>query len=439
MTCQNCAKLQHENTRLQKELSKLEQENAELRRRLQAYENPHTPPSRRPYPTRKRGNGRRFPGRPKGHKGTTRPTPPPNQVIPPPPKEQCTGCGSKLGEPAVGHRIVEEISNPAPRQIIDYLEYRWKCEACGERTSSLHPDCPPMGRLGKNALIQATLMKYMERLPYAKVSEALERTYGLDVSPATVLDITRRVAWWLRPEYEAILGRVRASPVVYVDETSFRVDGKRHWVWVFTTGTDTLLVVRRSRGKKVLKEVLGRRYSGVVVCDGWKSYSNFTDRIQRCWAHLLREADYLAEHVEEAVSLSEALHGIYRRLRCWQVDKPPPWLAEALIWEAREEVAGLAGQSWRHQETRRFAGKMMNGLDHWFTFLMAPGVEPTNNRAERALRECVVQRKIMGCFRNGKGTWIYETLMTLLSTWKQQGRDLPEALGEALTKQWTNS
>ena len=78
-------------------------------------------------------------------------------------------------------------------------------------------------------------------------------------------------------------------------------------------------------------------------------------------------------------------------------------------------------------------------MDHWFTFLGVPGVEATNNRAERALRELVVQRKIMGCFRNGKGTWICETVMSVLSTWGQQGRDLPQALGEALTREWTKS
>ena len=78
---------------------------------------------------------------------------------------------------------------------------------------------------------------------------------------------------------------------------------------------------------------------------------------------------------------------------------------------------------------RRFEFKMLNGMGHWFTFLAVPGVEPTNNRAERALREHLVQRKIMGCFRNGKGTWIYEMVMTVLSSWKQQGRDLSQTLG----------
>ena len=439
MTCQNCARLQQENARLAEENLKLQQENTELRRRLEAYENPHTPPSRKlvyPKPPR-RTDGPRFPGRPRGHRGSTRPRPQPDVVVEPPREERCTRCGSPLGEPGlVSHRIVEEISNPAPRQVIDYLEYEWMCEVCGSHTASRHPDCPPLGRLGRNALVQTTLMKFEERLPHVKVAEALERTYGLSVTPATVLDVTRRVAWWLRPEYTRILQRIRSAPVVYVDETGVRVDGRRYWIWVFTTETDVLIVIRKSRGKKVLEEVLGMDFDGVIVCDGWSSYPGFTDLIQRCWAHLLREADCLAEHVEEAKPLAEALHRLYDRVKVWAVDKPPPEEAVRLTGEARKVMAALAGGPWEREKTRRFAGKMMNGMDHWFTFLTVKGCEPTNNRAERALRESVVQRKIMGCFRNGKGTWIYETVMTVLSTWKQQGRDLPQALSESLTHEW---
>jgi len=430
MTCQDCAPILEENRRLT-------QENTELRRRLAAYENPHTPPSRRAYPTRiHRPDARRYPGRPRGHLGSTRPRHKPDAVKAPPPKARCDGCGAGLGEPSfVGHRVVEEIMNPSPRQVIDYLSYEYECTECGSHTSARHPDCPPIGWLGKNALVQATLLRYRERLPVRKAAEALKRTYGLSVAPATVLDITNRVAGWLRPEYEAILGRIRASEVVYVDETGVHVDGVRGWIWVFTTPSETLFVIRRSRGKKVLREVLGGDYKGVVVCDGWRSYPNYTERLQRCWAHLLREARYLAEHVGEAVALSEGLHALYRRVSVPPGDRPPP----GLVVEARVEMLRLVEGPFGSEECRRFAGKVVNGVDHWFTFLEVPGVESSNNRAERALRELVVQRKIMGCFRNGKGTMICETVMSVLSTWGQQGRDLPQALGEALTREWTKS
>ena len=217
------------------------------------------------------------------------------------------------------------------------------------------------------------------------------------------------------------------------------MDGRRHWIWVFATLTDTLIVVRKSRGKKVLREVLGKGFGGVIVCDGWSSYPGFTDRIQRCWAHLLREAQSLAEQVEEAGPFSEALHRLYRRLCGPPEGKPPPEEAAGLVEEAKREMREWAGKPYESEEAGRFAGKVLNGLDHWFTFLAVPGVEPTNNRAERALREHVVQRKIMGCFRNGKGTWIYETVMTVLSTWKQQGLDLPQTLAQTLTQEWNKS
>ena len=163
MTCPSCIQLQEENARPQETITKLEQENAELKRRLAAYESPHTPPSRkRRYPTRSSAsnNGRRFPGRPRGHPGRTRPRPRPDAVRTPPWKDRCEGCGAPLGGPSsVGHRIVEEISNPAPRHVIDFLEFGWECTECGSSTTSRHPECPLMGRFGRNVLVQATLMK----------------------------------------------------------------------------------------------------------------------------------------------------------------------------------------------------------------------------------------------------------------------------------------
>ena len=435
MTCQDCERLLEDNTRLQRE-------NDELRRRLTAYENPHTPPSRRRYPiSRRRVLGDpRYPGRPRGYPGRTRPRPRPDVVKAPEWKERCEGCGAPLRGPSyVDHNIVEEISNPSPRQVIDFLEFGWECAGCGASTTSRHPECPPKGRFGRNVLVQATLMKYEERLPHRKVCESLERTYGLRVTPATVLDITRRVSGWLRPEYEGILHRIRSAPVVYVDETGAKVDGALHWTWAFTTGSETLIAIRKSRGKKVLTEILGEVFDGVIVCDGWRAYPSFTGRIQRCWAHLLREAEYLAERVDEAGPLWEALRGLYDGLHCWAVDKPPPEEAMRLAGEARALMEDWAGRSYESEGVRRFAAKIRNGMDHWFTFLTTLGVEPTNNRAERALREHVVQRRIMGCFRNGKGTGIYETVMTVLASWKQQGRDLSKTLGETLTQEWTKS
>jgi hypothetical protein len=449
MTCPNCEKLQKRVEELGKALAErdkliaeLREENSLLKRRLTLYENANTPPSRRRYPTRPRTrtSEKRFPGRPKGHLGRTRPTPKPDVVKAPEWKEECPRCGRRLGPPSfVGHRVVEEISNPSPKTVIDFLEFEGKCEACGAHVVARHPDCPPDGRLGKNALVQTTLMKFEERLPHRKVCETLNRVYGLSVTPATVLDITRRVSDWLRPEYEKTMERIRGAPVVYADETGEHVDGRKCWLWCFTTDIDTLVVVRRTRGKRVIEEVLGKDFQGTIVCDGWRSYPSFTPRLQRCWSHLLRETKYCAEQVSEAETLSKALHGLYGDLKASLEDDPPPEERARIASNAKRRLRYWLKKRYRSGEVKKLVEKVRNGFDHWFTFVTTPGVEPTNNRAERALREHVVQRKIIGTFRNGKGTRIYETIMTMLATWKQQGLDPAQALAESLTVAWSKS
>lgn len=78
-------------------------------------------------------------------------------------------------------------------------------------------------------------------------------------------------------------------------------------------------------------------------------------------------------------------------------------------------------QDWDDEKVGKLATKIERGMDHWFTFVTKEGVEPTNNKAERALREHVVHRKIIGTLRNEKGTYIHETVMTMLATWKERG------------------
>jgi transposase len=432
-TCQTIKQLTQENTALRKEIDN-------LKRILIRYENPHTPSSRM-YPTR---NGdhtkseKRFPGRPKGHKGSTRSRPKLPDIIKEPEKKcTCDHCGAPLREPAhVGHRFIEEISNPHPRQIIDFLEFEYKCPSCKGYILARHPDCPPDGIFGKNALIQATLMKFEERLPFEKICQQMESQFSLPLTPASALDITRRVSEYLRPEYGAILKRIKRARVVNVDETSEKVDGKNHWLWVFTTETDTFFAIRKSRGKKVLDEVLGSDFEGYLGCDGWKSYSNFSGRLQRCWAHLLREAEWLAEYCSEAKPLYLALKRLYADLAAALVGDPPLSERKKLQVAAIRRLRYWIQKDYESLEAKRFIGKVRNGVGHWFTFVVVPGLEATNNRAERALKESVVQRKIIGTFRNDKGIQIYETMMTLVATWKQRGLNPYKAMAESLTESW---
>ena len=135
-------------------------------------------------------------------------------------------------------------------------------------------NCPFEGRFGNNIIAQTTLPKYEDRLPHRKIQESLRRQHGLVISPATILDLTRRAADAVQSQYDVILTRIRTAPILYVDETSIDVQGEMHWIWAFTTPSESFVVIRKSRGMKVPLEVLTRRFAGITVCGGWKPMLN---------------------------------------------------------------------------------------------------------------------------------------------------------------------
>ena len=412
--------------RLTRENELLKRRIIELEARLAQYENAHTPPSLKRGGSRKKDakeGEKGKPGQKIGHKGLTRQTAKPDKEVQVT-KDLCPDCGAKLGDPfKIESKIIEEIPEPQPVMVTEYKICHYICPCCQKEVVADDSSCPNEGIFGNNTIAQVALLKYGDRLPHRKIQDTLKRVYGLVISPATILDLTRRAADAVQSEYDAILNRIRNAPILYIDETSIDVQGRNHWIWVFTTPAETFIVIRKSRGMKVLLEILTRKFKGTIVCDGWKSYSGFTNRIQRCWAHLLRESKDLAEKVPEAVPLHEALRKIYDRLTDALKNDPPPEVRSVLWYLSRAMLNQLVRQEYANEKARKFIAKISNGFEYWFTFVIQPGVEPTNNRAERALREHVVQRKIIGTLRNRKGTSIHERLMTVTATWSLQGLD----------------
>ena len=394
----------------------------ELKRRLLAYENAHTPPSRnkRKYPTQTpTGNPV---GAPKGHTGTTRQYKEPDEIIDVK-QETCSSCSHKLGKPVkILKRIIEDIPEPQPIKVTQYNIHTYLCKHCAEVNIAKHSNLPSDGRFGYNLMIHIALMKYRDRLPLRKITQTLNRQYDIHLTPATVLDITERVANSCEPIYEQIRQQIKNSLNVYGDETGQKVQGKNWWTFVFATLNSALFLIRKSRGQKVIKEALGNDYKGILNCDGWTSYPMIINKIQRCWAHLLREAKWLAEEYNGQARL------LYAEL-CEMFDKIKFLRKQELIHTGREEqYAGLVNQmknivnrTKAYTELKKFAEKIEHGINYWFTCVLHPAVEPTNNIAERALREFVVQRKITGTLRNERGTHIMEVLMSVLRTWELQG------------------
>jgi len=329
-------------------------------------------------------------------------------------------------------RIIEEIPDPQPVRIVEFLINHYKCPTCSKITVASHPSLPEEGNLGNNLQAQIALMKYEDRLPHRKVVQTLNRQYDLDLTPSTILEVTNRVARKVEPEYNKIKQTIRDSPNVYSDETGHKVQGKNFWLWGIAIKIAVLFAIRKRRNKEVLEELLGEKYNGIISCDGWTAYTKYSDKLQRCWAHLLREAKYLAEQHESAKLFYQELGELYNLINK-VTEQDSPKTRERLYKKGIAQIDRPVRRMEAYMELRKFAVKIKNGKEHFFTRVLHPFVESTNNRAERALREPIVQRKIIGTLRNEKGIRITETLLSVLMTWRMQGLNTYDELRRALS------
>jgi hypothetical protein len=409
------------------------QELERLKARLRAYENPHTPSSAVRFKKAAPGRtGKR--GAPKGHPGTTRAAPVPDEDVSVR-RNVCPHCREALGEPErVTERVIEDV---VPSRVVTtrFLLGEYTCPGCGAHVESRHADCPQKGRFGIGVHVSAVLLKHTARAPIRKVISVMGRIYGLTLSPKAVQDILLRVGDACCAGYNALLSRIRDARWVHIDETGVRVNGKNWWVWVFRTDADDVaVVIRATRSASVAREVLGDD-PPPVVADGYSGY-NWIHTKQRCWAHLLREVDAHAGASDAGRALADAVHALYGELKtALESADETERLASKDRLEARPRDIITGHDTEDNPELRKPVTYLHNGIGDWFTCLAHPGMPATNNLAEQAVREHVVQRKIIGAFRSERGPRSYACIASLLETWSYQGKDPYEELDALLRRE----
>jgi len=418
--------LEEENKKLKKENKELKETTDKLTKILTLFCNPHTPPSKQRLKRKNKAEASNETpkkiGAPMGHNGATREIPKPTKTENHKLDKKCPWCGGKIIKilEKLLERVIEEIPEPQKAEVTRHIFEIGICEHCGEVVAE--SNLPNEGNLGKNLLSHVTLLKFEDRLPLRKVKRSLKRQHNITLTHPTVLDITRRVSDKLRVKYKQIIYSIRKSRCVYTDQTEIKVSGVVYQLWVFVTAKCTLFIIRKADYMGVMEDVLGKNYDGVIVGDGIETYRQYSDKIQRCWAHLLRESADLADKYDSAKGLHEGLKRLFEKVK--SVDgKDPPNKRQKIYDNCIVEMQQWIDLANSYTELTKFGGKLGNGLKHWFTRILYPFVEATNNVAERALRELVVIRKIIGSLRNNKGAKILETIMTMITTWRQRGLD----------------
>jgi len=406
----------------------LEAEKGELIKNLRIYENPHTSPSmqivKKKNVSQKKDTPPKKRGAPIGHRGATRKTPIPDEV-----KEvvahECEKCGSVNIEKQDECEKKVIIDKPPPQKIKVTQFNRWKvkCLDCGHSFISKDEDCPQIGDLGIYLLVYITMLKFHLRGVTRKIQDFLLYHDDFEISPMGICNSLLRVGNVCKREYEKIVEKIRNAKWNHIDETGIKVNGEKWWLWIFRTPeNDVVVVIRKSRGSNVPREILGEDYKGAVIVDGWMAY-NWIEIIQRCWAHLIREVDDCKDVSWDGKGLSNSIHVMYDELK--EYIKGNPTMEDRTkkkdIWDKRIEK--LVGEYSMFSELEKPITYIRNGLGNWYTCILYPGMESTNNLGEQAMREHVIMRKIIGCFRSENGSQNYQYIASMLATWKLQGKN----------------
>jgi transposase len=271
------------------------------------------------------------------------------------------------------------------------------------------------------------------------IEETLEDLFGLPLALGTVSNTEARVEAALAKPVEEAKAFVQAQAVVHMDETGWNEGGQKRWMWTALTSTVAVFAIRASRGAKVVAELLGAAFRGFLVSDRWSAYS-WVDaaRRQLCWSHLKRDFIRIAERGAASAAIgTELLEATRATFGLWHNFRDGP-LSRAALQDAlrplRQQVEALLDQGTRcgHAKTQRTCQRILKLAGALWTFVDVPGVEPTNNAAERAIRPAVWWRQASFGTQSDQGNRFVESLLTVSSTCRLQARNVMDYLVRAI-------
>lgn len=428
----------------------LTQRVAELEQKLsQNSSNSSRPPSSdapgTPRRQKKKRKGRRPGGQP-GHKKHERVLVPPEQVqhvkelVP----KQCRACRKRLhgkDSTPLRHQVVEVP--PLSAVVTEYRCHELECPECGTRTRAEVP-AEARSAFGERLCALSSLLVGKYRLSKRLVQAALSDMLGVEVSLGSVANVEREMSQALSPAVTEAQAYVRQADMAHADETGW-VEGRhqgrarRAWLWVVATLLVVVFHISSSRGGKVAKKLLGEDFTGFLVTDRWSAYEWYDAGLRQvCWAHLTRDFQGFIDRGGEGGRLGKRLMRERNRMFKWWHRVRDGTLSREDFARRMRPVERRVGRLLRQAQERAekktagMAKEILKLEKALWTFVDVPGVEPTNNFAERCIRHGVVYRKTSFGTQSPEGSRFVERILTVVMTLKMQQRPVLDFLTHTL-------
>lgn len=380
---------------------------------------------------------RKKPGAKKGHAGKRRAMPERIDEVKEHELETCPCCGEALGAAfEERERVTEDI--PEVKSVVTkHVIKRYRCKSCGKTVEPKVTEALSRAALGNKVLALTAWLHYGLGTTLSQIIAVLDTHLSFKISQGGLIEMWHRLAKVLDEWYEQIALEARSSAVLHADETGWRVNGKTHWLWCFTSKILTCYFINKSRGSPALLEFMGETFSGCLVTDFWAAYNRIAcESRQYCLAHLFREIDKVDERNDSdewkafRKKLMRLLNDAMRLDKADEIDDEK--------WETRyarllDRLSGICSEHRDDPDVRRLTKRLHRHADGLFTFLLDENIDHTNNHAEREIRPAVVMRKVIQQNRSNKGAHTQEVLMSVYRTLKLRGHDPVKTVVDALS------
>jgi transposase len=401
--------------------------------------------------SRRRRSGRKPGGQPGSEGHHLAQVAEPDEVVPHEP-ERCGGCGGGLEDAelfGVERRQVFDLPLETRLVVCEHRASRRRCD-CGTVSVGVFPEqVRAPAQYGPRLRAFVLYLVVYQHVPYDRIRRLLADRYGAFVSTGTLQAIVAAGAAGLEPFLEQVRCRLIDSPVVHLDETGARAEGRLHWVHEATTATLTLYRLHQRRGKEGI-DALGvlPNFKGVAVHDGFTPYRGYSDcRHALCNAHHIRELAAVEEQGNQpwagelACLLIELNDTVEASKQAGQSSLEPATLARCLRRYRQLIAAGYASNPEPERTGKRGRPKqgktrsLLLRLDHYqddvLRFTSDFDVSFDNNLAERDIRMIKLQQKISGCWRSHEGAASFLALRSYIQTARKQGQDILAVLQAA--------
>ena len=433
-------KLIEEIEKLRKENAELKEENAELRRRLGLNSTNSSKPPSSDSPSVERPSRTptgRSPGKQEGDRGHRRPFLNPTQIVEHR-SEVCRHCGADIPPdiPVSGsYERRQQVEIPPIEPIV--IEHRYhsiRCPRCGKLTreeiKEEHKLC-----CGPHLASLIAILTTVHNLPRRHIDELLKDILGIQVSLGTVDNCVHEVGEAVEEPVNVLKEQLPQQDKLNIDETGWKKAGEKRWLWAFVASNFTFFQIVKSRSKKVLEEILGEFFPGIITSDRFSVYRSYRMAgWQICLAHLIREAKGLAQSDDPATSCFG--YWIRRELKLmislWK--KGEARSLEMNACKARLRRACLLSQDSEDRHVRNLARAILKNWESVTLFTRVEGISPTNNVAERSLRSLVIARKISFGNHSEKGLVTTACLRTVVATARMRGLNVWDYLTHALVQ-----